>query len=90
MAGKKNILKPMWIILMKQVELGEPTSLLDQVYFGVNTARMQADLEISRKKAKTCSSHLSQQVLSNKCLAGHAKNAWNLLGTGFHQMKQST
>ena len=32
LAGKKQNINPMWKVLMKQVELGEPTSCLDHVY----------------------------------------------------------
>ena len=38
--GKKNNLKPMSDKLMKQVDLEEPTLLLDQVFLGVHAARM--------------------------------------------------
>ena len=34
LAGKKQNLDPMWKILDKEVDLGEPTSFLDHVYFG--------------------------------------------------------
>ena len=34
MAGKKQNLDPMWKILMKDVDFGEPTSFLDHVHFG--------------------------------------------------------
>ena len=34
MAGKKQNLDPMWKILMKDVDLGEPTSFLDHVHSG--------------------------------------------------------
>ena len=32
LAGKKENINPMWKVLNKQVELGEPTSFLDHVY----------------------------------------------------------
>ena len=35
-AGKKQNVDPMWRILMKEVDLGEPTSFLDHVYLGCN------------------------------------------------------
>ena len=35
MAGKKQNMAPMWKRLMKNVDLEEPTSLLDHVYFGM-------------------------------------------------------
>ena len=34
LAGKKQNLDPMWKLLNKEVELGEPTSFLDHVYLG--------------------------------------------------------
>ena len=34
LAGKKQNLDPMWKVLNKEVDLGEPTSFLDHVYFG--------------------------------------------------------
>ena len=34
LAGKKKNISPTWTILMKDVDLGEPTSFFDHVYFG--------------------------------------------------------
>ena len=34
LAGKKQNLDPMWKLLSKEVDLGEPTSFLDHVYLG--------------------------------------------------------
>ena len=34
LAGKKRNLDPMWKLLNKEVDLGEPTSFLDHVYLG--------------------------------------------------------
>ena len=34
MAGMTENVEPTWKILMKGVDLGEPTSFLDHVYFG--------------------------------------------------------
>ena len=34
LAGKKQNLDPMWKVLNKEVDLGEPTSFLDHVYLG--------------------------------------------------------
>ena len=41
MAGKKQNLDPMWKILMKDVDLGEPTSFLDHVYLGCTQRECQ-------------------------------------------------
>ena len=34
LAGKTENIEPIWKILMKDVDLGEPTSFLDHVYLG--------------------------------------------------------
>ena len=34
LAGKNHNINPMWKILVKDVDLGEPTSFLDHVYLG--------------------------------------------------------
>ena len=34
LAGKKQNIDPMWELLNKEVDLGEPTSFLDHVYLG--------------------------------------------------------
>ena len=43
-AGKKQNLDPMWKVLNKEVDLGEPTSFLDHVYLGCT----QRQCEISK------------------------------------------
>ena len=40
-AGKKQNLDPMWKIHMNDVDLGEPTSFLDHVFFGLHSTRKQ-------------------------------------------------
>ena len=44
LAGKKQNLDPMWKILNKEGDLGEPTSFLDHVYLGCT----QRQYEISK------------------------------------------
>ena len=44
LAGKKHNLDPMWKVLNKEVDLGEPTSFLDHVYLGCS----QRQCEISK------------------------------------------
>ena len=34
LAGKKQNIDPMWKVLNREVDLGEPTSFLDHVYLG--------------------------------------------------------
>ena len=44
LAGKKQNLHPMWKLLNKEVDLGEPTSFLDRIYLGCT----QRQCEISK------------------------------------------
>ena len=44
LTGKKQNLDPMWKLLNKEVDLGEPTSFLDHVYLGCT----QRQCEISK------------------------------------------
>ena len=44
LAGKKHIFDPMWKVLNKEVDLGEPTSFFDHVYLGCT----QRQCEISK------------------------------------------
>ena len=44
LAGKKQNIDPMWKVLNKAVDLGEPTSFLDHVYLGFT----QRHCEISK------------------------------------------
>ena len=44
LAGKKQNIDPMWKVLNKEVDLGEPTSFLDRVHLGCT----QRQCEISK------------------------------------------
>ena len=44
LAGKKHNIDPMWKLINKEVDLGEPTSFLDYVYLGCT----QRQCEISK------------------------------------------
>ena len=44
LVGKKQNIDPMWNLLNKEVDLGEPTSFLDHVYLGCT----QRQCEISK------------------------------------------
>ena len=46
MAGKKQNINPTWKILMKDVDLGEPTSFLDHVYLGCTQRECQISKDI--------------------------------------------
>ena len=46
LAGKKQNLDPMWKLLKKEVDLGEPTSFLDHVYLGCTQRQCQISKDI--------------------------------------------
>ena len=46
LAGKKQNLDPMWKLLNKEVDLGEPTSFLDHVYLGCTQRQCQTSKDI--------------------------------------------
>ena len=46
LAGKKQNMDPMWKILMKDVDLGGPTSFLDHVYLGCTQRECQTSKNI--------------------------------------------
>ena len=45
-AGKKQNLDPMWNVLNKEVDLGEPTSFLDHVYLVCTQRQCQMSKDI--------------------------------------------
>ena len=46
LAGKKHNLDPMWKVLNKEVDLGEPTSYLDHVYLGCTQRKCEISKDI--------------------------------------------
>ena len=46
LAGKKQNIDPMWKVLNKEVDLGEPTSFLDHVYFGCTQRQSEISKDI--------------------------------------------
>ena len=46
LAGKKQNINPMWKVLNKEVDLGEPTSFLDHVYLGCTQRQCEKNKDI--------------------------------------------
>jgi len=46
LAGKKQNIDPMWKVLNKEVDLGEPTSFLDHVYLGCTQRQCETSKDI--------------------------------------------
>ena len=64
LAGKKQNLDPMWKLLNKEVDLGEPTSFLDHVYLGCTQRQCQ-------NKQKYCGQ------LQNHVRIANFRRGWN-------------
>ena len=46
LAGKKQNINPMWKVLNKEVDLGEPTSILEHVYLGCTQRQCEINKDI--------------------------------------------
>ena len=82
LAGKKQNLDPMWKVLNKEVDLGEPTSFLDHVYLGCTQRQCEISKDIVTMFASRISSGGGEKLLFPQNLrisswsynmAGHAK-----------------
>ena len=59
LAGKTENIEPTWKILMKDVDLGEPTSFLDHVYVGCTQRECQISKDIVDNYKNMCESRIS-------------------------------
>ena len=59
LAGKKQNLDPMWKLLNKEVDLGEPTSFLDHVYLGCTQRQCETSKDIVDKYRTMFESRIS-------------------------------
>ena len=62
LAGKKQNLDPTWKKLMKHIDLGEPTSLLDHVYFGCTQRECQPNEGMVDEYTKMLESRISARA----------------------------
>ena len=78
MGGKKNNLKPMWHKLMKQVDLEEPTPLLDQVYLGCTQRECKPNQKIVQENKTLIESLISASTVKPGWERAHAEmSAWS-------------
>ena len=59
LAGKKQNIDPMWKVLNKEVDLGEPTSFLDHVYLGCTQRQCEISKDIVDKYRTMFESRIS-------------------------------
>ena len=79
MADRKQNMTPMWKKLMKLVDLGEPTSFLDQVYLGCTQRECKPNETIIDENRKMFESRISGGATENcQWEKSHAKTvAWS-------------
>ena len=82
LAGKKQNIDPMWKVLNKEVDLGEPTSFLDHVYLGCTQRQCEISKDIWDNYRAMFESRISPggtysenfRISSRSCdMEGHAK-----------------
>ena len=59
LAGKKQNINPMWKLLNKEVDLGEPTSFLDHVYLGCTQRQCEISKDVVDNYRTMCESRIS-------------------------------
>ena len=65
MAGKKQNLAPMWKKLMKNVDIEEPTSLLDHVFLGCTQRECKSNERIIEQYHKMFESRITVGATEN-------------------------
>ena len=69
-AGKKHNINPTWNILMKDVDLGEPTSFFDHVYLGCTERECQTSKDIVDNYRSMFQSRISAGAIEKLPSAG--------------------
>ena len=70
LAGKKQNIDPMWELLKKEVDLGEPTYFLDNVHMGCTQRQCQISKNL---RVSSCSNDMEGHA--NKCVARYCELA---------------
>ena len=71
LSGKKQNLNPMWKILNKEVDLGEPTSFLDHVHLGCTQRECQISKDIVDNNKNMFESRISAGALEKLHCSGN-------------------
>ena len=77
LAGKRQNISPTWKILMKDVDLGEPTSFLDHVYLGCTQRECQIRKDIVANNRDMFESRIS--AWGNRKIDRNRKPRGNLM-----------
>ena len=84
LSGKKQNIDPMWKVLMKHIDLEEPTSFLDHVYLGCTQRERETSKDIVdnyNKMFESSEKYLAWGNLMRPSLHGRAKILWTITET---------
>ena len=79
LAGKKQNINPMWKVLNKEVDLGEPTSSLDHVYLGCTQRECQMSKDIVDKYRNMSESRISAKAKGLTQTSPHGLMTWKVM-----------
>ena len=78
MAGKKQNIDPMWTVLNKEVDLGEPTSFLEHVYLGCTQRQCETSKDIADNYRTMFESRISAGATEKlPCLENPNISSWS-------------
>ena len=78
LAGKKQNLDPMWKVLKKEVDLGEPTSFLDHVFLGCTHRLCEISKDIVDNYRTMFESRISAGAIENlPCSENLSISSWS-------------
>ena len=77
LAGKKQNIDPMWKVLNKEVDLGEPTSFLDHENLGCTQRQCEISKDIVDNYRTMFESRIFESLRGLMTWKGMPRNVWN-------------
>ena len=77
LAGKKQKIDPMWKVLNKEVDLGEPTSFLDHVYLGCTQRQCEISKDVFDNYRNMFESRISAGATEKQCSGNLCISSWS-------------
>ena len=89
LAGKNQNLDPMWRVLIKEVDLGEPTSFLDRVYLGCTQRKCEISKDIVDNYRTMFESRISAGGLEKKTFPQNLRiSSWSYANKTTQQLNK--
>ena len=76
LAGKKQNINPMWKVLNKEVDLGEPTSFLDHAYLGCTQRQCEISKDIVDNYRTVFESRISARATEKLPCSENLRISW--------------